>query len=166
MGTVNTQTPLEQLDFVLNYLAKDEYAQQPLEGIKIQIDLTNKHNYEFDAGDFDRIINKLVDEKYVTKRTIEKVPPLLRETEPKSYTYLYQISFDGKLFNQSGGYKQMIADAAEYKSNEEKQKERMENNAVRLVVWTRVLAFVTLGAVLILISWELVEHYCLGWDNT
>ena len=128
--------------------------------LKTSFEFTDKEADEI-SNQMPQILDKLTKDEYITF-DLDKYNRDNEKLNGAAFKY-YIITFDGELFNQAGGYRQKSIDEAEEKVNRERQMKRMESNAVLLVVWTRRLAFATVIAVLLLISWELVKHYCLRW---
>jgi len=128
--------------------------------LKTSFEFTDKEANEI-SNQMPQILDKLTKDEYITF-DLDRYNRDNEKFGGAAFKY-YIITFDGELFNQAGGYRQKFIDEAEEKVNQERQMERMESNAVLLVVWTRRLAFATVIAVLLLISWELVKHYCLRW---
>ena len=155
---ITTLSPIDQLDYVLNFLATSDLAKEPLTTIKILVEFRDKHDLEFQAGDLNRILDKLVDERYIHKKTVDDIPYYLKDSQPPSFSDMYSITFDGKLFNQIGGYK------------EKYRKDNLEAANIRSDLALRkrndrLLAIGTVGVAigaLALVAWEIYKYFVLG----
>jgi hypothetical protein len=155
---ITNLSPIQQLDYVLNFLATDDFGKQPLIERQMLIELKEKHDMEFPIGDFNRILYKLVNDGYLDKEVTDNIPYFLKDIQqPPSTSEIFFISFDGKLFNESGGYQEKIRlekiEVEQIKSDLALRK----RNDRRLVRGTYGVAF---GAVA-LVVWDLIKFFCL-----
>ena len=70
-------------------------------------------------------------------------------------------NFDGDLFIESGGYTKQKVDRDKAIQDASLINQRIEKNEERLVKWTKNLFWGTLGAAIILVSWEMVKTFCI-----
>ena len=148
-------SPIQKLDYVLEFLARNEYAKGGITDGKL-IDEISKVHPQFKQGndygsDMIRLLEKLVKDENVIHDDVGY------SDRPK----VYRITFEGKLLIQHGGY---ISDYNNKIAKEKAisdQNQRMEKNEERLVEWTKRLAYMTIAAALIIVAWEMYKTFYL-----
>ena len=150
--------PIQRLDEVLKIMqpkkneAANTYNRREIHDELWKVPNITNEDVSETWNQLSQIINKLEKDGYIYHENVFR-------DEMKCY----MITFEGELFNLYGGYSQELLDKAEKKANDERVATVSRRNEQRLVDWTRRLAYATIIAVLLLVSWELVKHYCLRW---
>jgi hypothetical protein len=134
-------THLQKLDSVLTFLNhdNDEPSSIPelVEGIDFET--TSKEMY--------LILNKLA----YDRNAAQVDWPIFENT--KTTEVRSHITLEGRIFNEGGGYVKEKANKDTLIKDTKDRNGRMERNEVRLVRWTRILAFGAIG----LVVWEMIK---------
>lgn len=138
-------TPIESLDAVLKFMA-GYWARGRSTDAELHKWFLKETSINMEPGDFVKVLERLVDDKYV-KREIDDFFKGIGET-PVLKNY-YAITFDGEVFYESGGYKSKIELAdSERKINNERL-DNSERNARRLNNLTFWLALGSIGLTIV-----------------
>ncbi len=138
-------SPIQQLDAVLNVIADDSC---PPSATSLQIDeILKRKGINIKNIDLILMLEKLKDDKYIYR--------------DKSKGHL--ISFEGKIFNESGGYLGVIERNNKEKETISKLDERsmsQQSNIVALTFWV-ALGSISLCVIEILTRWnDMVSFFC------
>ena len=149
-------SPIQQLDIILKFLSSDRgYAE--LSYILQRLEKDKNFAVKFDGDDTIRILDKLYKDGYVDREDIPTGRNDIRTHQPELIRR-YWISFEGKVFVETGGYEQKIKRDAIMIDSAEKFAKASRKNEHRLVIGTWAVA---IGAIA-LVLWEMYKTFYLG----
>lgn len=148
-------TATEHLDIVLKFLYNDR-GHSDLISILERLEKEKNFLLKIDGDDGVRILNKLIKDGYVEFQEVRLSYENPMTNEP-IIVRRYWISFEGKIFVETGGYKEAIRkEAAQIKANETDVLVKLRNDK-RLVIGTWVVA---IGAIA-LVLWEMIKTFLI-----
>lgn len=152
---MNELSAIEQLDIVLKFLSDDRgYAD--LSYILNRLEKDKNFLVKFDGDNTIRILDKLHKDGYVDREDIPTSRDNIFTNQPEMLRR-YWISFEGKVFVETGGYKEAIRkENIKMKAIENAELVRLRNDK-RLVYGTWAVA---VGAIA-LVVWEMIKTFYL-----
>ena len=121
-------SPIQSLDVVLKFMAGQWARGKSTDG-DLYAMFTKKSQIEMTPGRFLKVLERLVQDKYVHK---ELDDPFKEVGNTSLLVNYYSINFDGELFCQIGGYAEQEKKAVLKDRIEEERLNRAENTAKRL----------------------------------
>jgi hypothetical protein len=122
------QNPIQSLDAVLKFMAGPWARGKNTDG-DLHAMFVEKSQIEIEPGYFLKVLERLVQDKYINKELQDPFREVGNTPLLKSY---YSINFDGEFLNQMGGYAAEAENAALRKRIEEDRLNRAENTSKRL----------------------------------
>ncbi len=111
--TFNTFSPIEKLDYILDFF---DHQEPLLEGIEKMMERLGWDIYNNTISkELNIIVDKLIKDGYLLEKTIPQYSEQLNKDghfEKVGSYQMYYISFEGRYFNSTGGYFQMQEDKA------------------------------------------------------
>lgn len=151
---------LAKLDLVLNTIAANSHPLHASPDISHQSlwnNLTDNGNNNAYILDFELILEKLINEKYININVRKVIEVLAKGENSYDVTY-YHISFEGRYFLEyPGGYVNQKEFQDLQKQEIIDEKALRKKNDRRLIVGTFLVAAGAIG----LIIWEIVKTLCI-----
>jgi hypothetical protein len=127
----NDLTSFQQLDTVLNFLAENSFGKGGLNLVDA-LRLINEHTKLKTDGDLLlKILNHLFKDRYI-ETEVREVTYSTDITSRVESVKLYTVSFEGKVFNQAGGYEEKYKLLHLKRQQDEARLQREEGSQKRL----------------------------------
>lgn len=131
-------SPIEKLDSVLNFIATSDFSTiaNPVKNIHHEFERRKKVPIQY--SEFIKILNRLSKDGYLEKSI------------GSNGANEYELTFDGQVFQQEGGYTKFFNDA------------KSENRIKKMKDWLLILGTWLTGiGALALVAWEIIKTFCL-----
>lgn len=102
-------SPTQKLDVVLNFMNNKEYVNVNMQSFQLYDIFKKETSYKTEGRHFRKILDRLSDDGFVDRLVL--VNPFVVEHPIISY----EISFDGELFIEKGGYAEQLEEDNMYK---------------------------------------------------